>query len=747
MNHIQFLCDFSELTTAFSTSGSISSFLDETVEMVATHMQTAVCSIYLYDEEHHDLVLESTIGLNREKARSIRLNIGEGITGLAVKELRTIMVNQASAHPNYRYFGGIDEEKYDAFMAVPLLRGIKRVGALVVQRDVKRPFNEDDLIAMKALSNQIVSTIETAHMLMVADQSQKDTHSEINIKELKLLKGRAASEGFALGPSLVFEKETSWKKIALSIPDSRYTIEDFYAAIKKTEEQLKTLQHRVEEKLSDVASLIFTAHLLILKDLPFFGKIEKRIKEGSNPPEAVISVAKEYTDIFLGKDDPYMREKAADVTDLSLRILHNIIDRDVHDDDYDGKIVIANELLPSDILVLSAERVAGIILVGGGVTSHLSILARSLAIPLLLSDEPQLLALPDATPICIDSGSEEIYIHPEGEVKKTYQNREQARATFVQPSSSIAQKTYTNDGKRVRIMANINLLSDVKTALDMKVEGIGLYRSEFPFMIRSTFPTEEEQFVIYKKLAHSVPDKILTFRTLDIGGDKIVSYYDHFKEKNPFLGLRSIRFTLSHKDVFVQQIRAILRAGVETKLKIIFPMISSLDEFSDSRAIVQECINDLQKERIPCNSNPEIGMMIELPSVVDLMDDFATQADFFSIGSNDFIQYLLAVDRTNIKVAHLYQSHHPSVLRSFKRIAHSAKQNKKEVSICGDMAHDMKLLPFLIGVGIRMLSVEPMYLPRLQKKINHIDSQDAENDAKRLLGCSTIKEVEEVLGL
>ncbi len=282
-------------------------------------------------------------------------------------------------------------------------------------------------------------------------------------------------------------------------------------------------------------------------------------------------------------------------------------------------------------------------------------------------------------------------------------------------------------------MSNVNLLSDLKAAREFHSDGIGLYRTEFPFLVRSNFPSEEEQFVIYKRLIEGMPSKEITFRTLDIGGDKVLSYYHFEKEQNPFLGMRSIRFSLKHKDIFEQQIRAILRAGVNAPIRIMFPMISSLDEFLEAKSVVDQCLQDLAKEKIPHHTHPSIGLMIELPSVLEIIRDLAQVTDFFCIGTNDFIQYMLAVDRTNEKVADFYLPHHPAILRALNRVVKTAQRYKRDVSLCGDMAHQEKYIPYLLAIGLRKLSIDGRYFPKIQSAIAQIDLQSAEKKLEEIL--------------
>ena len=469
------------------------------------------------------------------------------------------------------------------------------------------------------------------------------------------------------------------------------------------------------------------------------------IEEGINPPEAVRSVAEKYVEAFSKSSDPYIKEKASDLLDLALRLFSNIIEDTGEVYTFRDRVVVARDLFPSDFLRMSSEGVAGIVMATGGVTSHLSILARSLRIPMVIVDEPRLLGLPESSLLLLDAELGNIYVNPSEEVVSAFNKRNEARSKADAGKLRMEPVSHTRDGVRVRLLANINLLTDLDLAREMKCEGIGLYRTEFPFIIRSDFPCEEEQYVVYRKLIEACPGKPITLRTLDIGGDKVLSYFPRIREQNPFLGLRSIRFTLKHKDILVAQVRAMLRAGKGADLRIMFPMISSIEEFRRAKDVVRECIADLTKEKVEHNSKPGIGMMVEVPSVVDLADDFARQADFFSLGTNDFIQYLLAVDRTNEKVGDLYIPHHPAVLRSLKRVADAALRADIELSVCGDMAHDVRLLPFLLGIGVRHLSMAPVYLPKAQRAVLDLSYEDAGELTGALIRANEVREVERLL--
>ncbi|MBD3347212.1 MAG: phosphoenolpyruvate--protein phosphotransferase [Chitinivibrionales bacterium] len=745
-NHIQFLCDFGELNWAFSEGSTVETFLQKTVEMVAAHTSAEVCSVYLFDALDEVLTLKATVGLNRKMIDTVKLRLGEGITGLALKELRALSVKSGEEHPNFRLFKGLDEERFKSFLAVPILRGIKKIGVLVIQRENNEGFTHNELATMQAVSNQLASSIENAQLILEITEHHvpnKVIHHPIT---QKFIKGQGASLGFAYGPSLVVDRKVSLKKISQVKPDTTLTLEDFQHALSETASQLRLLQDQVEERLSDMASMIFSAHLLLLKDRFFVGKMEILISKGLSPPDAVAGVAQEYIHAFEEKEDLYLREKAHDVLDLSLRILSNLSGKKYGLSSAHKKVVIAETLLPSEMLILAAEGALGAVVVSESATSHMSILSRSLKIPLIICDEPGLLDMPDNTLLLLDAGVGNVYIDPDDPVVDTFMQQHAAREESKKIRGKAKSKTITRDKQQIDLLANINLLADIRNAREMNVAGIGLYRTEFPFMIRSTFPTEEEQLMIYRRVAEKMENRILTFRTLDIGGDKVLSYFNNFKENNPFLGMRSIRFILRNRDIFKQQIRAILRAAKGTGLHIMFPMISSLDEFESARELVTTCLEDLKNEGDVYHESPRIGMMVELPSVVDIIDDFAGIADFFSIGTNDFIQYMLAVDRTNIKVAHLYKPHHPSVLRALAKIARAGKAKNKIVSVCGEMAHSEEYVTFLIGIGITRLSMDPLFIPRIQEHIRKVSLPEAVEYAETLLGYSSLKDIERYIG-
>ena len=744
-NHLGLLCDIGELNALFAGSDNIEAFLQQIVTMVANHIHADVCSIYLYSEDTKELVLKATLGLHPKAINTTKLKLGEGIVGYSVQHRQSISEVDASNNPHYKRISGINEENYRSFLVVPILRGIEIIGALVVQRQSNNGFSENDEMALKAITSQLAGAIENTRILMDIRINRSRKVEESWLNEYRFFKAENASEGIAYAKATVIDDSKPYRSLRENVGNKQYTLHQFKKSVRVTEQQLEDLQAQVEEKFTGVASLIFEAHILMLKDTGFTKAMSKRIKNGENPINAIFCVADSYIDKFSNSSNAYTREKTSDVEDLTRRLVNNLISDGKPNDlvsNWNGRIIIAKELYPSDILKLSSEKVSGIILVSGGVTSHLSILARSLQIPLVIADYAELLRIPDNSNVLLNAYVGGIYINPAKEIIEHFHEREKAQAKLTRLIRGVKPKTFTVDGIRVQLMANINLLMDLKLANDLKSEGIGLYRTEFPFLIRPNFPTEEEQVVVYSTIVEKMEGKPITIRTLDIGGDKILAYYDaHIKEMNPAMGIRSIRFSLSQKEIFHQQIRAILRAGSGlSQLRITFPMISSMDEFIKAKENVLECINALRREDINHHENPEIGIMVETPSTVEIIDRLAKEADFFCIGTNDFIQFMLAVDRTNLSVSKYYIPHHPSILRSLKKIVAAANTQGKDVSICGEMAHKELYIPFLLGIGIRTLSIAPKFMPHVQKTITKLSIKKAEKQAERVLKQDTVRE-------
>ena len=750
---VELICNVGELTSLFESQAGLTGFLQKVVSLVAYHMKAAACSIYLFDEDSQELILTANQGLNPEFVGKLRIKLGDGITGMALKELRAIREGRVSQNPNFKFVPNLHEEQYLAFLAVPILHGNRKVGALVVQDPQPNYFTDNDVKAFRAIAAQLASTIENAKLLMSLHDQKKESKATPETPDIlagtpRFVHGVSACEGIAIGHALKLSGIDHEWDTGQNDSTEPLTEEDFVRAIRQTEEQLAELQRQLSERMADIASLIFDAHILILKDEEFSGVMLKKIRKGIPPEQAIREVVDNYLSLFEKSTSLSLQEKVHDVRDVSIRLMANLRMRTSAPVDYRGQIALAGNLLPSDLLKLSAQRAEGIILIGGGVTAHVSVLARTLRIPMVILKEPPLAENERGadTTIILDADQGNLMINPSQEILVHYHAIMETRkdTSLELPTHST---TATKDGRRIRLMANINLLSELPTAQRMKAEGIGLYRSEFPFIVRNDIPSEEEQYRVYRRIIESMPEQEVILRTLDVGGDKLLSYYPGSAEANPALGLRAIRFSLRNKDMFTQQLRAMLHAGAGRPLNIMFPLIASLDDFRMARAITAECVQLLKAEHTHCNENLRLGVMIEVPSAVELAGDLAREADFLCIGSNDLIQYTLAVDRTNERIADLYVSHHPAVLRAIMRVINGALAHGKPVSLCGDMAIDQNVIPVLIGLGLRTFSMDPRRIPGVQAFINSLCFTETCQLADEIMEMGSIKAVADRLGI
>jgi len=747
-DYLSLLCSTTELSALVAGSTDVDTFLQRLTAVVARRLQADVCSVYVYQEDTDDVVLRATVGLKAEAVGTVRMRSGEGLVGTAIKTLRPVIEEHASQSADYKYFPVTGEEPFESFLAVPVARGVQRFGVLVVQRK-ENVFTDDDVMAVRAIGTQLAGMMENARMLLEVHAAPESRTRAAPQAEVSVVNGEAAAEGCAMAPlRLLLPADSPILNIFEEQLDRPLTIEDFGRAVEATARQIQEVQDRLAESLPEMASLVFAAHLMMLNDSQFGGAMGDLIEGGANPCDAVLDVASRYMQLFAASPQAHMREKAGDVRDLARHLLRNLFEagEDLPADS-GGCVIAAQDLGAADIVKLWSEGVQGVVLIGGGATGHVGIIARSLHLPLIVTEDRSLLSVPEHTPVLLDAFAGDVYVNPGEDVIRRLEDRRRAGQVAEAAGADMKDETRTRDGERVHLLANINLLSEVPVALDLKAEGVGLYRTEFPFLIRPNFPSEAEQIVTYRSLLRQMDGRPVTFRTLDVGGDKVLSYYDHGHDANPALGLRSIRFSLLHEDIFEMQLRAVLRAGAgATGLRVMFPMIGSIEEFRAARAVLQRSIEALCRRGVACCTSPSVGIMVELPAIAETMDAFAAEADFFSIGTNDFVQYMLAADRANAKVASYYCPHHPGVLRALARIARAAVDAGKDISVCGEMAHQAAYIPFLLGIGIRKLSVNPQFLPAVQAQIGGISVSEAEQLAAAMLAENSVEGVASAMG-
>lgn len=744
---LNLLCDMGELTALFTRSSDMEGFLQQAVTMVSDHLGSDVCSIYLYLEGTGELVLKATIGLNPEAVERVRMKPGLGLVGTTFERNVPICDGDAFNHPKFKYFTEAQEDAFPSFLSVPIVRGANRIGVLVVQHRRADWFSETDVRTLRALSAQLAGVLENVRLLMELRNGRCRFPDPAASNQPLLIKGKTVSAGTLFGEAGIFKNSHArWLHVSPE-PGMHLDIDDFFTSVEATIAQILAMQNRFAAQLPESEALIFSAHAMILKDRKFVGQIAEKIRAGMPVVTAVKRISRRYIDLFEESPHDYLKQKALDMEDLAGRLIRNLVCRDKDPGpDIGQRILIAETLHPSEILKFVAERVRGVILVSGGVASHVSILARSLKLPLIIAADRRLLSLDEKTPILMDGDLGNIHVRPEETVVRQFEKRNRLRQNVRSLAGQMRLETRTRDGCRVHLLANVNLLADLHTARDLKAEGVGLYRTEFPFLMRGSFPTEEEQYAVYRKLCTAMAGRPVALRTLDIGGEKAMCATGGPREANPELGLRSIRFSLRHRGIFVEQLRAILRAAAHTDaLKIMFPLVSSMDEFRQAKAVLAEALRSLESDGLPHHRQPAVGIMVELPATVEIIHELAREADFFTVGTNDLIQYMIGVDRANEGVAEYYRPDHPAILRALFKIAAAALGAGIGLTVCGEMAHQAEYLPFLVGIGVRSLSMDPQFLPAVQEAIGSIETEAARHHARRMLSFYTLEDTRRFL--
>jgi len=740
--NFELLCDMAELTALFESKSSLPEFLSDVVGMVGAHMRSDVCSVYLYHHQEDALILRATKGLKVANTTMVSLKPGEGITGKAFEESRSIREGRASQNPYFKPIPGIEEEMYEAFLAVPIRRGVNRIGVLTLQDRKKNAFSHHDTRALKAIASQLAATLENAEALIEFYQT-----SEIPVGYPLLVNGVSAGSGIAIGKAHILRtRSESFAPLILSESERTRPFSEteelvlFAKSLGATKTQLESMQRTLDIQVAEVADLIFSAHLLMLRDEKFSGAMQESIHGGEFADRAITSVVNRYVQMFLHHDNPRIKEKAQDILDLGNRLLRNLGTTETSNGDYSGQVVVTPDIFPSELVKLAAQNAAGVVTLGSGHTAHVALLARSLKLPTLFLQSDVLSLIRQGSNLIVDGSHEQLHVEPDTKILKEFQGILKTRSSTL--PIDCPRVSLTIDGTVVKVLANVNLIQDVEAAQACHAEGVGLYRSEFPFLVRNDFPSEEEQTRLYRRVLEPMEGKEVVIRTLDVGGDKLLGVHHTHRENNPFLGFRGIRFSLSNPEIFSDQLRAILRAGVDRDLRIMFPMISSLDEFLSAKEQVDLALNELANEGLTHNSKPLIGAMIELPAAVEIASDLSKRADFLSVGTNDLIMYTLAVDRTNEQIGTMYTAHHPAVLRSLDRIIKGVGRKISELSVCGEAVHDPALLTFLVGRGVRKVSVDPNRIPKLKQRIQEITLSKAARTAKDLLRVRTLKEMD-----
>ncbi len=565
----------------------------------------------------------------------------------------------------------------------------------------------------------------------------------------KLIKGIAASDGVAIAkayllvePDLTFDKNEK-------VTDVEGEVAKFNSAIEASKVELTKIRNNAEVQLGADKAAIFDAHLLVLDDPELIQPIQDKIKnENANAATALTDVTTQFVTIFESMDNEYMKERAADIRDVSKRVLSHILGVELPNPSMidESVVIVGNDLTPSDTAQLNKEFVQGFATNIGGRTSHSAIMSRSLEIPAIVGTKSITQEVKQGDMIIVDGLNGDVIVNPTEDELIAYQDkRERYFANKKELQKLRDADTVTVDGVHAELAANIGTPNDLPGVIENGAQGIGLYRTEFLYMGRDQMPTEEEQFEAYKEVLEAMGGKRVVVRTLDIGGDKELSYLNLPEEMNPFLGYRAIRLCLAQQDIFRPQLRALLRASVYGKLNIMFPMVATINEFREAKAILLEEKENLKNEGHDISDDIELGIMVEIPATAALADVFAKEVDFFSIGTNDLIQYTLAADRMSERVSYLYQPYNPSILRLVKQVIEASHKEGKWTGMCGEMAGDETAIPLLLGLGLDEFSMSATSILKARRQINGLSKNEMTELANRAVDCATQEEVIELV--
>ena len=744
--------------------------LDRVALAIATGMEAEVCSLYLFDPQRERIVLRATVGLDRESVGKVSMRLNEGLVGLVLEKDEPVCVPDAISHPRYKYFPETGEERFHTFLGVPVHDhdGRKKpLGVLVAQTLERRKFNKSEIRLLSTAANQVAQILshfrlreslatkekerlEYRRRMIEANRQLKDyekiggktRHAPPAKIRRPRLAGLSASPGFAQGSAHVVGAFLTSVDRNQKSRDPKAEVKRFEDALARSLAELAALRVRMEPLMPESDLKIFDGHRMILEDEEFVGRIRTTIANGYAAESALFRVIEELSTSMLSVADNYLRERATDFRDVGHRVLRHLRQEEKKAPFTKPTIIVAEELTLSQLMLTSHDKLAGIALQSGGVTSHAAILARAFEIPTVVGVEHLMESVIEGDQLVLDGNSGVVYVNPPAEIERDYVSLSKRYEAFKRELIEEGNApTATRDGHRVMMLANIALPADIHLALRYGAEGVGLLRSEFSFLTYEDFPDETQQLALYGKMLEMLGKRPITIRTLDIGADKYPAYLRVPREDNPFLGWRSIRISLEMSGLFKVQLRAILRAAAKHNVRIMFPMISSLEELRRAKELLAESQAELFKEGLEHNPNIEVGIMVEVPSAVWLAPRLAREVDFFSIGTNDLIQYLLAADRNNRKVAHLYEALHPAVISAIAEVVNVARAADKEVCLCGEMASDPLATLLLVGMGLDELSLSPLFIPVVRKVIREVDYQTARLIARETLQMASVQEI------
>ena len=695
--------------------------LDIIVRRVRESVAVDVATVYLVDDEQQQYVLSATEGLRKDAIGNIRFSLDEGLVGVVGRREEPLNLEDGPLHPRYRFINETGEAPYHGFLGVPIIQHGKVLGVLVVRQRDKRKFDEEEEAFLVTLAAQLAGAI--THAGAIGRMSAVVSPARMTAA----LSGLPGAPGVAIGRVMVVYPPANLEAIPdRLIDDVDSEIAEFTEAVKAVQDDLRAYANRMSAVLPAEELALFDALLLMLDGDSLVGETIERIRQGNWAPGALRETIAQHVQVFDAMADSYLRERASDIRDLGRRILTHIQSgRPVTPVAYQKTVLVGEDISAGQLAEISQENLAGIVSASGSSSSHVAILAQAMGIPAVMGVSDLSVGRLEGQKIIADGYRGDVFINPSALVMEEFVRLQSEESQLSEVLRHVAgEDSVTPDGVTVPLYLNVGLVSGVETEARAEGDGVGLYRTEIPFLMQERFPGEEEQLRIYRKALEAFAPRPVTLRTLDVGGDKMLTYFP-VHEDNPFLGWRGIRISLDHPEIFLTQIRAMLRASVGLdNLTIMLPMISTVCELDLAIVLINQALDELLEEG-EAVVRPPIGIMIEVPSAVYQVGALAKRVDFFSIGTNDLTQYLLAVDRNNTRVANLYDSLHPAVLCAIRQVINEAHQLGKPVSVCGEMAGDPASVLALLGLGVDSLSMNASNFSRVKWVIRSFSRDEA----------------------
>ena len=725
-----------------SDAQSFRDAVDVLVRDVCEALRVEVCSVFLVDATQTRLVFVANQGFNPRQLGRASVSVDEGLVGLVCRRAEPINLEAATEHPAFHYIKGIGEEPYHAFLGVPIIHHRRTLGVIVVQQKERRRFDESEEAFLVTLSAQLANVVAHA-------EATGEVQALVGGKRVlqdRMFRGVPGSSGIGIGRCVVVHPAANLDSVPeKEAEDVRTELLVFDRAIESVRGDIRNIETDFADSLPPEELALFDAYLHMLDDNAIAGDVRQRIRGGQWAQGALKQVIREHVRRFDDMQDAYLRERSADVADLGQRVLAYLQDiRETKQHFPEQTVLVGDEITAAMLTNIPQDRLVGIASVRGSGSSHVSILARALGIPAVMGATDLPILEIDGQTLVVDGFYGEVFVTPSEDLQQQYRELQTQEREFSAELDTLKDlPSVTRDGHRVRLWVNVGLTGDISRSLDRGAEGIGLFRTEVPFMEQDRFPTEEEQRIVYREHMVAFEPRPVTMRTLDVGGDKSLTYFP-INEDNPFLGWRGIRVTLDHPEIFMVQVRAMLKAnaGLRGILRIMLPMISSIDEVDEAAGLVARAYDEVLEEGFDVK-RPWVGVMVEVPAAVYQAREIARRVDFLAVGSNDLTQYMLAVDRNNARVAGLYQEMHPAVLSALREVARAASRSEKPVGICGELAGTPEGAVLLLGMGYHVLSMNATNLPRVKWVIRNVKRRDARRILAHALRLQTADAVQQ----